>query len=72
METFIVRLEGQELCRISGEGITCGKKVVYERDSFKQETIDDMKLLKIVRDGNPLVVWYISSSAKVTVEKVNE
>lgn len=68
-DTFVIKLDGSEVARITGEGITCGQKVVLNREKFVEEFVDDPKLLRIVRDGKSIVVWYVSSAKNVTVER---
>lgn len=69
-ETFIVKHHGQEVARVTGEGITMGKKAVGS--SFSAQLVDDDRLLKIVRDGITVLVFYMSSSPTVTVEKISD
>jgi hypothetical protein len=71
-DTFKIIIDGQEVARVIGEGITPGKKSVTNRENWEPEIVDDMKLLKVVRDGKTVVVWYVSSASNISVEKVSE
>lgn len=69
-DTFTIRLNGEEVARVTGDGITNGKKSRYIPGTFTTELIDDFKMLKMIRDGQTVLVFYVSSSDTVTVEKV--
>lgn len=67
MDTYLIRIDGSEVGRVSGERIECGKRLV---DKWSEKFEDDKRLLKIIRDGKTIVVFYVSPSDNVTVEKV--
>jgi hypothetical protein len=69
MDTFVIRVDGCEVGRVSGERIELGKRLV---DKFSEKFEDDHRLMKIIRDGKTIVVFYISPSDNVTVERVGE
>lgn len=70
-DTYSIRLDGAEVARVSGEGLTCGKKLTGP-EAMGGEFVDDQKLLKLVRDGKTILVFYVSAAENVTVEKVSE
>lgn len=69
METFVIRVDGCEVGRVSGEGISCAKRLL---DKFSDKLVDDPKMLRLQRDGKSILVLYISAEENVTVEKVGE
>lgn len=68
-DTFVIRVDSCEVGRVSGEQIQCGKRL---RDRFSTEFEDDPRLLRIVRDGKSIAVFYVSMAENITVEKVVE
>lgn len=69
MTTFSIRVDGSEVARVTGDGIECAKK---QRDKWSEEFQDDPKLLRLVREGKTILVFYVSAMENVTVEKVSE
>jgi len=67
MDTYSIRIDGSEVGRVSGERIECGKRLV---DKWSEKFEDDLRLLRIVRDGKSVAVFYVSASENVTVEKL--
>ena len=68
METFVVKLDDVEVARLTGEGITCAKKLT---GTFPNEIYaDDPKMLKINRDGHSVIVLLVSARQNVTVERL--
>jgi hypothetical protein len=55
--------------RVSGERIECANKL---KDKFSVEFEDDPKLLRIMREGKSVAVFYVSTAENVTIEKVSE
>ena len=70
-DTYLIRVDGSEVARISAETIMCGKKP-GEKSWRDQELVDDLRMLKIVREGKTVAVFYVSSAENITVEKVSE
>jgi hypothetical protein len=68
-DTYVIRVDGCEVGRVSGEGITCAKRLV---DKFSDKLEDDPKLLRLQRHGKSIAVFYISADANVTIERVAE
>ena len=68
-DTFVIRVDGCEVGRVSGEQIQCGKRL---RDRFSTEFEDDPRLLRIVRDGKSVAVFYVSMAENISIEKVGE
>lgn len=66
-DTYSIKIDGSEVGRVSGERIECGKRLV---DKWSEKFEDDPKLLRIVRDGKSVAVFYVSAGDGVTVEKV--
>ena len=66
MTIYIVKLSGEELCRVSGEGIELCKRVVQR--GFEYVAEDDPRMLKLTRDGKTILVFYVSAAENVTVE----
>jgi len=60
MDTFVVKLDGNVVASIRGEGIVFGQR----------GGADDHKMLKLERDGKTVFVAACSTQANVTVEKV--
>jgi hypothetical protein len=71
VETYSVKLSGQEIARLTGDGITPSKREQFIQGTFRTEMVDDPKMLKIVKDGKTVLVLYVSNSTNVEVEKVN-
>jgi hypothetical protein len=71
-DTYSVKLDGSEVARITGDGIAMGKKAVQMKDRWEAQLVDDPKLLKMIRDGQTIVVFYVSSRENVAVEKISE
>ena len=65
MTIYIVKLSGEELCRVSGEGIEPCKRVV--RRGFEYVAEDDPRMLKLTRDGKTILVFYVSAAENVEV-----
>jgi len=70
MDTYSVKLDGKEVARITGKGITTAKKAQFIKGTYQTELVDDPKLLKLTVDGKTILVFYVSSEPNVTVEKV--
>lgn len=68
-DTYKISVDGAEVARVSGEGITCAKR---QRDRWSDAFEDDPKLLRIVREGKTILVFYVSAAENVVVEKVSE
>jgi len=71
MDTYSVKLDGAEVARVTGEGITTAKKAQFIKGSFETELVDDPKLLKLLVDGKTILVFYVSSDSNVTVERID-
>lgn len=71
MDTYAIRVDGSEVARVSGEGLTLGKKLVGS-EAMGGEFVDDPKLIKLLRDGKTILVFYVSAAENVSVEKVSE
>ena len=69
MDTFKISVDGCEVGRVSGESIQCGKRMV---DKFTGAMEDDPRLLRIVRDGKSVAVFYVSMAENISIEKVAE
>ena len=69
VDTFKISVDGCEVGRVSGEGITCAKRLV---DKFADKLEDDPKMLRLQRNGKSVAVFYISADANVTIERVAE
>jgi hypothetical protein len=69
-ETYSVKLNGEEVARLTGEGIGIGRKVKEPGNLMATEFIDDPKMLNVKRDSKTILVVCVSSSADVTVEKL--
>ena len=69
MDTYSIKVDGSEVGRVSAERIECGKRLV---DKFAGTMEDDPRMLRIVRDGKSVAVFYVSTAENVTVEKVSE
>jgi hypothetical protein len=72
VDTYVVKFEGVEVARISGESIVPCKKSQTVKDSYQTEMVEDKKLLKLVSGEKTILVLYVSGSNEVTVEKVSE
>lgn len=70
-DIYKISVDGSELARVSGERIECGKKL-NGTELTGGQLVDDLKLLKVVRDGKTVAVFYVSSAENVSVEKLNE
>lgn len=68
-DTYSIKADGVEVGRVSGEGLSCGKKLTGP-ELMGGEFVDDPKLLKILRDGKTIAVFYVSGAKNVSVEKV--
>lgn len=66
-DVYRICIDGSEVGRVSGERIECGKRLV---DKFAGTMEDDPRMLRIVREGKSVAVFYVSNSETVTVEKV--
>jgi hypothetical protein len=71
VDTFVIRVDGCEVGRVSGESLTCGKKLTGP-ELMGGDFVDDPKLLKILREGKTIAVFYVSGAANVTIERVAE
>jgi hypothetical protein len=69
MDTFVIRVDGCEVGRVSGERIECAKRL---KDKFTGEMEDDERLLRIIRDGKSVAVFYVSFASNITIEKVTD
>jgi hypothetical protein len=67
-DTFVIRVDGSEVGRVSGEGWACGKKL-DKPELMGGDLVDDPHMLKIVRDGKTIAVFYVSGAQNVTIEK---
>ena len=61
MDTFVVKLDGNVVASIQGDGISFGQRGGE----------DDHKLLKLERDGRSLFVLACSTQQQVTVERTD-
>lgn len=68
MQTFIVRRDGIEVARVSGEGITPGKRN-QSQSLHTVDLVDDPHLLRLIVDGETVLVFYVSTSKNVSIEK---
>jgi hypothetical protein len=68
-DTYSIKVDGCEVGRVSGEGISCGRRLL---DKFSDKLVDDPKLLRLQRDGKTIVVFYVSAAENVSVEKVSD
>ena len=68
--TYVVKYNGEEVARVSGEDLVCCKKANRVGNTTDFEFVDDEKMLKIVRDGKSVLVLYVSVADAVTVEKL--
>jgi hypothetical protein len=68
-DTYSIKVDGCEVGRVSGEGITCAKRLV---DKFSDTLVDDPKMLRLQRDGKTILVFYVSAAENVSVEKVSD
>ena len=68
-EIYSIKLDGSEVARISGESIVSGKKVA-DKSWRDVELVDDPRMLRIVREGKTVAVFYVSTAENVSVEKV--
>jgi hypothetical protein len=68
-DTYSIKVDGSEVGRVSGERVECGKRLM---DKFTGAMEDDPKLLRIMREGKSVAVFYVSADAGVTVENVVE
>jgi hypothetical protein len=66
-DTYIIKCDGCEVGRVSGEGITCAKRLV---DKFSDKLEDDPKMLRLQRNGKTILVFYVSADENVTVDKI--
>jgi len=66
-DTYKICVDGSEVGRVSGEGITCAKRLL---DKFSDTLVDDPKMLRLQRDGKTILVFYVSAEENVTVEKL--
>ena len=71
METFIVRYRGEEIARVGGEGIVPAQKCQFKAGTYDTETVEDLRLLSLRKDGKTVLVFYVSSSDEVSIEKVS-
>lgn len=69
MIRYSIKVDGHEVGRVSGERIECAKKL---KDKFSVEFEDDPKLLRIMRDGKSVAVFYVSAAENVSIEKVGQ
>jgi len=67
-DTYSIKVEGQEIARVTGE-VTCGKRAV-DRTWRESVMIDDLKILRIMHNGKPVAVFYVSAGDNVVVEKI--
>jgi hypothetical protein len=70
MDTFVIKFNGAELARITGENIVPCKKQQHVKDSYTIEMVEDRKLLKLVSGDKTILVLYVSGSNEVEVEKL--
>jgi len=69
VDTYVIRCDGSEVGRVSGEGLSCGQRLTGP-ELMGGELIDDPKLLRMKREGKTIAVFYVSAEENVTVEKV--
>jgi len=69
-DTFSIRVDGQEIARVTGE-VTCGKRVAG-RTWHEAIMIDDLKILRIMHNGKPVAVFYVSAGDNVSVTKLED
>jgi hypothetical protein len=67
MDTFIIKLEGVEVARLTGDGIQFGRR---SKSHGSSEMEDDPKMVKKVVNGQSLFVLMASSQKNITVEKL--
>jgi hypothetical protein len=70
-DTYSIKVDGCEVGRVSGEGWACGKKL-DKPELMGGDLVDDPRMLKIVRDGKTVAVFYVSAAENVTIEKLEE
>ena len=68
-DTFVIRVDGCEVGRVSGERIELGKRLV---DRFNGVMEDDPRMMRIVRDGKSVAVFYVSMAENITIERVGD
>jgi hypothetical protein len=66
-DTYSIKVDGCEVGRVSGERIELGKRLV---DRFNGVMEDDPRMMRIVRDGKSVAVFYVSMADNITVEKL--
>jgi len=71
MDTYSVKLDGAEMARVTGEGITTGKKSQFIKGTYQTQLVDDLKMLKLIVEGKTVLVFYVSSMPNVTVERID-
>jgi|GEM_PF-4265922 len=72
MDTYSIRVDGSEVARVTGDGITSSQRAQFKPGTFDTEVVDDPKLLKLVRGGKTILVFYVSQEKNVSVERVSE
>lgn len=70
-DTYSIKIDGSEVGRVSGEGLSCGKRLTGP-ELMGGELVDDPKLLRLKREGKTIAVFYVSGEQNVTVEKVED
>ena len=68
-DTYSIKVDGCEVGRVSGERVECGKRLV---DRFTGKMEDDPRLLRIMREGKSVAVFYVSMAENISIEKVGE
>lgn len=71
IDTYSVKLNGEEIARLTGDGISAAKKL-KSYSQMETEYVDDPKMLRLKRDGKTLLVFSVSADVNLTVEKVSE
>jgi hypothetical protein len=70
-EAYSIKLDGVEVARVTGDGVTPAKRVKQNGSLAHPELEDDDHLLRLIdADGMTIFVFYVAHSARVTVEKV--
>ena len=65
---YLIKLDGQEIARISGERIQFGRKMA-SASLMEREMVDDRNVLKqLDEQGNVLWVLWLSHKGNLTVE----
>jgi hypothetical protein len=71
-DTYSIKVNGSEVARFSGNGITLAKKTVPRPGSYEMDLVDDPKMLKVVCAEKTILVLYVSGAENVVCEKVSD